>query len=72
MKKDKGLFVFALADMNSSTNHCIGIDCEVNMTYDAVDLKVKWLTRKNIECSTCVYDDNITVLKLLQNEVNHK
>ena len=29
MKKDKGLFVCVLDDLNASTNRCIGIDCKL-------------------------------------------
>ena len=60
MKKDKGLFVCVLADYNGSTNHCIGINCETNLIYDAVDLKAKRLTKENIECSTGVYENDVS------------
>ena len=59
MKKDEGLFVCVLADYNGSTNHCIGINCETNLIYDAVDLKAKSLTKENIEYSTGVYENDV-------------
>ena len=59
MMKDKGLFVCVLADYNGSTNHCIGIDCETNLIYDAVDLKAKSLTKENIEYSTGLYENDV-------------
>ena len=51
MKRDSGLFVCVLSDINGSTNHCIGIDCKTRLMYDAVDLKAKRLTKENIEYS---------------------
>ena len=60
MKKDKGLFVCVLADLNASTNHCIGIDCKLRLIYDAVDLKAKRLTKENIECSTGLYENDVS------------
>ena len=65
MKKDEGLFVCVLADLNASTNHCIGIDCKSRLICDAVDLKAKRLTKKNIECSTGVYVMLVVVLLVL-------
>ena len=59
MKKDEGLFACVLADYNGSTNHCIGINCETNLIYDAVDLKAKKLTKENIEYSTGVYENDV-------------
>ena len=59
MKKDKGLFVCVLADYNGSTNHCIGINCETHLIYDAVDLKAKSLTKENIEYSTGLYENDV-------------
>ena len=49
-----------LADHNGSTNHCIGIDCKSRLIYDAVDLKAKRLTKENIECSTGVYENDVS------------
>ena len=60
MKKEVGLYVCVIADYNGITNHCIGIDFERNLIYDAVDLKTKWLKKENIELSTGVYDNNIS------------
>ena len=60
MKKDEGLFVCVLADLNASTNHCIGIDCKWRLIYDAVDLKAKRLTKENIESSTGVYENDVS------------
>ena len=60
MKKDKGLFICVLDDYNASTNHYIGIDCKSRLIYDAVDLKAKRLTKENIECSTGVYENDVS------------
>ena len=60
MKKDEGLFVCVLADYNGSTNHCIGINCETHLIYDAVDLKAKSLTKENIEYSTGLYENDVS------------
>ena len=60
IKRDEGLFVCVLADSKESTNHCIGIDCKSHLIYDAVDLKVKKLTKENIEYSTGLYENGVS------------
>ena len=60
MKRDKGLFLCVLADLNASQNHCIGIDCKSHLIYDAVDLKVKKLTKENIEYCTGLYENGVS------------
>ena len=60
MKKEAGLFVCVLADNNASTNHCIGINCESRLIYDAVDLKAKRLTKENIEYSAGLYENDVS------------
>ena len=60
MKRDEGLFVCVLADLNASTNHCVGIDCKFYLIYDAVDLKAIFLTKDNIEYSAGVYENDVS------------
>ena len=48
MKRDEELFVCILADLNASTNHCIGIDRKSHFIFNAVDLKAKRLTKENV------------------------
>ena len=60
MKRDEGLFVCVLDNLNTSTNNYIGIDCKSRLIYYTVDLKAKNLTKENIEYSAGVYDNDVS------------